>query len=116
MGRGLTQGVWEGGLGGGMTYRDFVCEIDPKVGSYACSQLSEGFDYLKLPYGEAEAFRIRVRAIAEGIYHLRLGVEYSIAGQNKRVELDENVLRIGVFDPLFHQPSFDVSNRLSDVS
>jgi hypothetical protein len=107
-------GIWEGGLGGGMTYRDFVCEVEPKVGSYICSQLSECFDYLKLTYGETEAFRIRVRAIAEGIYHLRLGAEFSIAGKSKRVELDDKVLRIGVFDPLFHEPSDDLSNRLVD--
>lgn len=109
-------GIWEGGLGGGMTYRDFVCEVEPKVGSYICSQLSEDFDYLKLSYGEIEAFRIQVKAIVEGIYHLRLGMEYSIAGQSKRVELDSKVLQIGIFDPLFHQPSFDLSSRQSDIS
>ena len=88
---------------------------DPKVGSYTCFQISEGFDYLKLTYGETEAFRIRVRAIAEGIYHLRLGMEYSIVGQSKRVELDDKVLQIGVFDPLFHELSFDLSSRQPDI-
>ncbi len=107
-------GVWEGGLGGGMRYRNFICEIDSKVGSYTCSQLSEEFDYFKLSYGETEAFRIRVRAIVEGIYHLRLGIEYSIAGQSRRVELDDKMLRIAIFDPLFHEPSYDLDNRLPD--
>jgi len=96
--------VWWGDMGGGMRVREFGCEIEPKVGSYECVQISDGFDYIKLSSGEMEAFCINVNAIAEGVYWLRLGMEYSIGGQTKKIEMDNEIVEIGIFDPVFHKP------------
>jgi hypothetical protein len=61
-----------------------------------------------------EVLRIHVAVVKEGIYRLRLGMEYSIGGRINRIEVDDQVLEIGVFDPVFHEPSYDWSNRAND--
>jgi hypothetical protein len=104
-------GVWQGDMGGGMRVREFGCQIKPAVGSYNCQQISDGFDYIKLSFGEMEAFRINVGVVKTGIYHLRLGVEYSVGGKMNRIEADDQIQEIGVFDPVFHEPSYDWSER-----
>jgi hypothetical protein len=95
-----------GDLGGGMRVREFSCEIEPRVGNYECLQASDDFDYIRLSSGEMEAFRININAIAEGIYRLRMGMEYSIGGQTKRIEAEGGIVEIGIFDPVFHKPSY----------
>ncbi len=108
-------GVWENGLGGGRRFRDFSCEIEPKIARYDCIQTSEDFEYIKLSYAEMEAFRIHLEAIVEGIYRLRLGIEYSIGGETRRIEVDNDVQEIGIFDTVFHQPSHDWSTRVIEA-
>jgi hypothetical protein len=91
--------------GGGMMVREFGCEIDPKIGSYECFQISQGFDYIKLSSGEMETFGVNIGAVAEGIYWLRLGMEYSIGGETRKIEADNCIQEMGVYDPVFHEPS-----------
>lgn len=107
-------GVWQGDMGGGMRVREFGCEIEPAVGSYDCHQISEGFDYIRLSSGEMEAFRINIGVVKKGIYRLRLGMEYSIGGKTNRVEVDDQIQEIGVFDPVFHEPSYDWGERVAE--
>lgn len=109
-------GVWENGLGGGMPVREFGCEIEPCVGRYDCFQVSEGFDYVRLSSGEMEAFLVTVGVVKEGIYYLRLGMEYSIGGETRKIEVDDDVLEVGIFDPVFHEPSHDWSQRVVEDS
>jgi hypothetical protein len=101
----ITDVRW-GDLGGGMRVREFSCEIEPRVGNYECLQASDDFDYIRLSSGEMETFCININVITEGIYRLRLGMEYSIGGQTKRVEVDSEIIEIGIFDPVFHKPSY----------
>lgn len=108
-------GVWEGALGGGMMMREYGCEIEPEIGRYDCHQISEGYDYIRLSSGEMEAFRINVEAVKEGIYELRLGMEYSIGGETKTLEADADVLEVGVFDSVFHEPSCDGYERVIEA-
>lgn len=107
-------GLSQGDLGGAMTFRELGCEIEPKVGRYVCHHPSEGFDYIRLSSGEMEAFRIIVEVVKEGIYRLRLGMEYSIAGETRTIEVDNDILEFGVFDSVFHQPSQVGDQRLAD--
>lgn len=109
-------GVWEGDMGGGMMVREFGCEIEPAVGSYECRQISEGFDYIRLSPGEMEAFRIDVGVVKDGIYRLRLGMEYSIGGRTSRIEVDDQIQEIGIFDPVFREPSYDWGERTIEDS
>ena len=94
--------------------REFGCEIESSIGRYYCHQISEDFDYIRLSSGEMEAFRINVNPVREGIYRLRLGMEYSIGGKIKTFEADNNILDIGVFDPVFHKPSYNWDERLAE--
>jgi hypothetical protein len=107
-------GVWAGDIGGCMTYREYACDVEPRVGTYDCFQMSKGFDFIKLAFGEMEGFRIQVRAIAEGVYQLRLGVEYSANGMSGKVEADDYIQHIGLFDPVFHEPSFNLDARITE--
>jgi hypothetical protein len=104
-------GVWESDLGGGMLVRKFGCEIEPSVGRYDCHQIPGDFDYIRLSSGEMEAFRINVETVQEGIYRLRLGMEYSIGGEVKTAEADNDILEVGVFDPVLHTPSYNWDER-----
>jgi hypothetical protein len=104
-------GVWQNGKGGGMKVRAYTCEIEPMIGRYECNPISTGFDYIRLSPGEMEAFRINIETVVEGIYGLRLGMEYSIGGESKIAEIDSHVKQIGLFDPVFHEPSFDWGER-----
>lgn len=104
-------GVWEGDKGGGMRIRKYGCDIDVNTGRYECFQISEGFDYIKLSPGEMEVFRVHIAAVQEGIYRLRLGMEFSIGGVKREIEADNDIQQIGFFDPVFHIPSFDWSER-----
>lgn len=109
-------GVWEGDSGGAMIVREFGCEIEPNVGRYNCHQISEGFDYIKLSAGEMETFRINVGVVKEGIYRLRLGMEYSTGGETRTIESDGDILEVGVFDPVFHEPSYNWDDRIIQAS
>jgi hypothetical protein len=104
-------GVWEGDKGRGMRIREYGCDIDASIGRYECFQISEGFDYIKLSPGEMETIRVHIAAAQEGIYQLRLGTEFSIGGATREIEADNNIQQIGFFDPVFHAPSFDWSER-----
>jgi hypothetical protein len=109
-------GVWQGDKGGGMRVREFSCEIEPSVGSYGCRQVSDDFDYIRLSLGELEVIRIYLEAVKEGIYRLRLGMDYSVGGTTSRVEVDDQIQEIGVFDPVFHEPSYDWDKRIVEQS
>jgi hypothetical protein len=104
-------GVWEGDKGGGMMFREYGCDIESDIRRYRCFQISEGFDYIRLSPGEMESFRVYVVAEQEGIYQMRLAIKYSIGG-DMRIHENENALQeMGFFDPVFHTPSHDFSER-----
>jgi len=107
-------GVWEGDRGGGMRVRRFTCEIEPKVGRYECFSASDEFDYVRLSSGEMEAFCINLSVVAQGIYTVRLGMEYSIGGELRKIEVDNEIKQIGLFDPVFCESSHDWSERESE--
>jgi hypothetical protein len=109
-------GVWVGDLGGGMKVREFECKIEPSIGRYDCYQISKDFHYIKLSSGEMEAFLINVEVVKEGIYRLRVGMEYSLGGKTRTAEADDDILDVGVFDPVFHQPSYNWSERSIEPS
>jgi len=104
-------GVWAGDYGGAMTYREYACDVEPRIGRYDCVLMSKNFDYLKLSHGEMEAFRVLIKALSQGIYRLRLGVEYSVAGETRRIEVDSDVKEFAIYDPVFNEPSYDWSTR-----
>lgn len=84
--------------GGGARIRKFVCRIDSRPARYECELASEDFDYIKLNYGEMEAFRINVKVPKEGVYRLMIALEYSIAGETQIVEADDDIQEVGFFD------------------
>jgi hypothetical protein len=87
--------IWKWSQGGGATYHEFSCTVEPKIGSYRCAQLTEGFDYVKLSCGELDAFRIKVKTGVQGVYRLRLRMQYSIGGRIDGVAIDDDVKVIG---------------------
>jgi hypothetical protein len=95
--------VYTGDLGGGAIIRRFTCQIGSRVARYECVQVSDDFDYIRLSSGEMETFRIDVTAPAEGVYRLRLTLEYSIAGEIGTIEADDNIQEIGFFDRTSHR-------------
>lgn len=95
--------VCAGDLGGGAMVRRFTCEIGSRVARYECVQVSDDFDYIRLSSGEMETVRIDVTAPAEGVYCLRLAVEYSIAGEIGTIEADDDIQEVGFFDPACHR-------------
>lgn len=95
--------VYTGDLGGGAIIRRFACEIEPEVGRYECTQVSDDFDYIRLSSGEMETFRIDVTAPAEGVYHLKLAMEYTIGGEIGTIEADDDIQEIGFFDRTRHR-------------
>lgn len=90
--------------GRGMRIRDFDCEVASVVGNYGCSSISEDFDYLRLSFGEMEVICINASFWNEGIYHMRVGFEYSIGGEVKKAELEDSIQEIAVFDSVFQTP------------
>ncbi|SRR6266404_1621694 len=86
--------IW---LGAGMPIRKFECTIMPEIGRYECVKISEGFEYIRLSNGEMESFGIEIRTGTEGLYRLRLSMEYSIGEVSQQIELDDKVEEIGFF-------------------
>ena len=96
--------VFFGDMGGGAEFRYYRCDIEPSIGTYECLQLSNDYDFIKLKYGEMETFRFDTFFSAEGIYHLRLGMKYSIGDITRNFELDNDIYEIAIFDPVLHYP------------
>jgi hypothetical protein len=107
-------GVWSGLAGGGASYRELTCEIAPARGRYECQLQSSEYDYIRLTHREMEAFRINIDVPQEGIYWLKLVMEYSMAGTIKTFSADTLILQAGAFDPVLHAPSEDW-NRLDQL-
>jgi hypothetical protein len=95
--------VYTGDLGGGAIIRKFTCEIAPRVGRYACAQVSDGFDYIRLSSGEMETSRVDVTASMEGVYRLTLAIEYSIGGEVRTIAATDDIQEIGFFDETRHR-------------
>jgi hypothetical protein len=95
--------IYTGDLGGGAIIRRFTCEIGSRVARFECVQVSDDFDYIRLSSGEMETFRIDVTAPTEGVYRLRLAIEYSIAGEIGTIEADDDIQEIGFFDRTCHR-------------
>ncbi|MCP4536418.1 MAG: HNH endonuclease [Chloroflexi bacterium] len=94
--------IWARGMGGGHQLRKFDCELEPQAGDYRCSKISEGFDYIRLSFGEMEAFSIEIAVKAQGLYRFTIGTEYSVGGQVEKIE-SENIIELGFFDSSQHQ-------------
>jgi hypothetical protein len=78
--------------------RRYFCNLQPAVRRNDALPLGKDFDYLKLSFGELEHFEISVNTTAVRIFRVRVGPEYTIAGESKiftSLEIDKV---IGFFD------------------
>ena len=60
-------------------------------------QLDGTYDFLKLSFGELEHFEISVNSTVSGIFRVRVGVEYAVAGENRTTTGAEVDKMIGFF-------------------
>ncbi|MBI4002898.1 MAG: toll/interleukin-1 receptor domain-containing protein [Nitrospira defluvii] len=77
--------------------RRYFCNLEPAVGTYDAVQLDGTYDFLKLSSGELEHFEISVNTTVPGIFRVRVGAEYVVAGENKTTTSAEVDKMIGFF-------------------
>jgi hypothetical protein len=59
--------------------REYICSIKPMTGIYECKQLSNEYDYIKLPPCEMESFSIYTDFLSPGVYKIGVDLNYTVA-------------------------------------
>lgn len=74
------------------------CRIKPHPGQYACDWPGAGSNFIKLSKGEMQRFFLIVVAGKPGLYKFKIGVEYSVGGEQKSSDLNDEIQLIEFFD------------------
>jgi hypothetical protein len=74
------------------------CNIGPAIGSYKCKTLLDDDEYIYLPPKESEHLSINVNTDVQGIYQLRISLDYVIDGETHRIVVGQVPGMIGFFD------------------